>query len=131
MSLGKSKKTIANIPPIMELQTDDDNDTDSEIELKPTTKSKKVLLEGGTPDAEITEPYVEIPKKRKPYNITPEQREAKRMQMLKAREVKVKKYEERMLLREQESQQQQQYLEKQVLAKAEKSRKEEQKLINF
>lgn len=85
-----------------------------------------------TPDTPEKEeeriPYVEIPKTRKKYNITPELREAKRERMLHALAVKKERYLEKVKLREQEKAVQNEYIEKAVVAKAEKIKRKRSKI---
>lgn len=153
MSLA-TKKTVKTPPAkkvpvvenIMSVPTiDDDDDDDSDIELKPietppppppvkkrTPSIKKTAPAPveETPPPEVSEriPYVEVPKKRKVYNISPEQREAKKALMLHARSVKVAKYQERLILREEEKNIQNEYLEKVIVAKADKIKKKRTKI---
>ena len=143
-------KKVPVVENIMSVPTiDDDDDDDSDIELKPieippppppvkkrTPSIKKTapapapapVEETPPPEGSERIPYVEVPKKRKVYNISPEQREAKKALMLHARSVKVAKYQERLILREEEKNIQNEYLEKVIVAKADKIKKKRTKI---
>jgi hypothetical protein len=92
--------------------------TDDELEIPPKPITEDV-------------PKEEIKKPKKKINLTDEQREQRRMQMLKCREKKMENARLRQEQRAKEKEVEQEYLEKKVLLKAEKIKKKFEKIDNL